>query len=48
MKLLQEFGECDYKDNTRIVLNKLFSCKMISEINMKGNDKKIGAADRKY
>ena len=34
--------ECDYKDNTRIILNKLFSCEIMSEINLKGNGKKIG------
>ena len=28
MKCLQKFGGCDYKDNTTIALNKLFSCKV--------------------
>ena len=45
MKRLREFGGCDYKDHTRIVLNKLFSCEMMSEVNLKGNDKKIGITD---
>ena len=45
MKRLQEFGECNYKDNTRIVLNKLFLCKMMFETNLKDNDKKIGIID---
>ena len=45
MKHLQKFGRCDYKDNSRIILNKLFSCKMMSEINLKGNDKKIVITD---
>ena len=42
MKRLQKFRGCDYKDNTRMVLNKLFLCEMMSHINMKGNDKKMG------
>ena len=45
MKRLQKFGGCDYKDNTRITLDKLFSGEMMSEINKKGNDKKIGITD---
>ena len=45
MKRSQKFAGCDYKDNTRIVLNKLFSCKMMSEINLKENGKKIGITD---
>ena len=42
MESLQKFGGSDYKDNTRVILNKLFPCEMIPEINLKGNDKKIG------
>ena len=42
VKRLHKFGECDYKDNTRIVFNKLFSCGLMSETNLKGDDKKNG------
>ena len=45
MKRSQKFAGCDYKDNTRNVLNKLFSCKMMSEINLKENGKKVGITD---
>ena len=47
MKRLQKFGGCDYKDNTRTVLNQLFSCEMMSEINLKDSNKKIGITDTK-
>ena len=47
MKRLQMFRGCDDKDNSRIALNKLFSCEMMPEINLKGNDKKIGITDTK-
>ena len=45
MKRLQKFWGCDYKDNARVILNKLFSCEMMLEVNLKGNDKKIGITD---
>ena len=45
VKCLQKFGGCDYKDNTRMILNKLFTCEMISELNLKDNDKKVGITD---
>ena len=45
MKRLQKFGGCDYTDNTRISLNKLFLCEMIWEVNLKGNHEKIGITD---
>ena len=45
MKRKQKFGGRDYKDYTRIVLNKLFSGKMMSEINLKDNGKKISITD---
>ena len=44
MKGLQKFGGYDYKDNNRIKL-KLFSCKMMLEINLKDNEKDIGITD---
>ena len=47
MKRLQKFGGYDDKDNSRILLNKLFSCEMMPEINLKGNDKKIDITDTK-
>ena len=43
--MFQKFGRCDYKDNTRIVLNKLFSCELMSEITLKNNDEKTGITD---
>ena len=45
MERLKTFGGYDYKDNTKIVLNKLFSCEMMSEKKLKGNDKKTGITD---
>ena len=45
MKRLQKFEGCDYKDNIRISLSKPFSCEMMSEINLKDNDKKTGITD---
>ena len=45
MKRLQKFGGCNYKDKTRTALNKLFSCEMMSEINLKGDDEKISIND---
>ena len=45
MKRKQKFGGRDYKDYIRIVLNKLFSDKMMSEINLKDNGKKISITD---
>ena len=45
MKRLQKFAGCDYKDNTRIALNKLFSYQAMLEVNLKDNDKKIDIID---
>ena len=42
---LQKFEGCYCKDYTKTILNKLFSCDMMSEINLKGNEKKIGITD---
>lgn len=44
---LLERWEWDYKDNSRNILNKLVSCKMMLERNLKGNYKKIFITDTK-
>lgn len=40
MDRLQKIKECDYKDNTLMILKKVFTCEMISEKNLKDNGKK--------
>ena len=48
MKRLQKFGTCNYKDNARILLNKLFSSEIMSEINFKGQYKEIIITKQRY
>ena len=45
MDLLERFRGCSYKGNTRTTLNTLFSCKIMSEITLKDNNKKTGITD---
>ena len=45
MKRLRKFTGYDHKDNIKIVVNKLFSCKKMLEINWKGNEMNTGIAD---
>ena len=47
MKRLQKLGRYSYKDNARIILNKLFSFEMMSQINLKCNYKEIMITEQK-
>ena len=40
MDRFQKFKECDYKDNPLMILKKVLTCEMISELNLKDNGKK--------
>ena len=48
MKRLKKFERCCYKNNARITSNKLFSSKMMSEINLKRKYKEIIINEQKY
>ena len=48
MKRLQKFGRCSYKDNGRIILNKLFSSEMMLQVNLKGTSQEIIITEQKY
>ena len=48
MKRLQKSERCSYKDNPRIILNKLFSSETMSEINLKGYYREIIITEQKY
>ena len=48
MNRLQKLGRYSYKDNARIILNKLFSFEMMSQINQKGHFQEIIITEQKY
>ena len=48
MKRFQKFGKSSYKNNARILSNKLFSSEMMSELNLNRNQKEIIITEQKY